>query len=271
MFWIVAILGAYLFLCLFMFFMQRNLLYPASKEVPRLERYPDLSIQAVETKPEPGITLTHWFRPPRGPNAAENPVVVLFHGNAGHIGDRVDKHRDLFEKSDYGILLAGYRGYGGNSGKPTEAGLLADARSALDWLAGQGISPERTVILGESLGSAVATQMAAERPLAALVLEAPPSSIADVAQSHYWYLPARWLLLDQWKSTDHIAHIDAPLLILHGGRDNVVPQKFGRRLFEAAVEPKEAFYLPEGQHSNLFDYPQIYDRFVDFIERTVKS
>ncbi len=264
--WIVWLFFAYVLLCAFMFFMQRSLLYPAGRDRPDLASYGRQDIAAVTTSPEADVTLTHWYRPPRGPQADRQPVVVMFHGNAGHIGDRVDKHRQLLDTTDFGVLFVGYRGYGGNPGKPSQEGLTADARSVMAWLEEQGISDDRIVILGESLGSAVAVQIAAERPVAAVVLEAPMSSIADVAQAHYWYLPARWLLLDKWDSKARIADIDAPLLVVHGGKDAVVPQRFGRRLFDAAVSPKEALYIDDGQHSDLFSHPQVFDRVVRFID-----
>jgi fermentation-respiration switch protein FrsA (DUF1100 family) len=261
MHWLAVAAVIYLGILLGVFALQRSLLYPASKEVPRLSEAWAPGFRAVTTEPEEGVKLTHWYREPAD---AEGPVVVIFHGNAGHIGDRVPKYAPLYE-AGFGIFLVGYRGYGGNPGRPSEDGLSADARSVLDWLSGSGLTPGRLVLYGESLGTAVAVKMASEREAAAVVLEAPPSSIAEVAQAHYWYLPARWLVLDKWDSLSRIAEISAPLLIFHGGRDRVVPQRFGRKLFAAAAEPKQAIFLPEGQHTDLLDFPQVATEVVAFI------
>ena len=116
----------------------------------------------------------------------------------------------------------------------------------LDWLAAQGVPADRTVIYGESLGTGVAVKMAATRESAAVILESPYTSIAEVAQTHYWYLPAKWMVLDKWDSMAQIGRIRAPLLVVHGARDKTVPTRYGRRLFAAAPEPKELFILEGG-------------------------
>lgn len=266
--WIFIGALAYLAVLLVIFVFQRSLLYPGARDKTPLGPLPP-GFHEVTTTPEPGptpgIVLRHWYRPPANP---KDPVIVVFHGNAGHIGDRAPKMAPLIE-AGFGIFLVGYRGYGNNPGKPSEAGLSADAYSALDLLADEGVTPDRLVLYGESLGTAVAVKMANERPVAAVVLEAPPSSIAAVAQAHYWYLPARWLVLDQWDSIGRIASISAPLLLLHGGQDRVVPQRFGKRLFGAAVEPKKGIFVPEAGHTNLLEFPAVTHEVVDFIRAAV--
>jgi hypothetical protein len=221
----------------------------------------------VVTRTADGLELLHWYRPPRDPGL---PVVVVFHGNAGHIGDRVPKLASLYA-AGYGVLLSGYRGYGGNPGRPTEADLTADARLVLDWLAGQGIAPERTVLYGESLGTGIAVKMAVERPAAAVILESPYTSIAELAQVHYWYLPAWWLVLDKWRSREIIERINAPLLVVHGARDRTVPLRYGRRIFEAAPEPKEILVVDDGAHNDLFEFPEVPARVIDFLRRYVPA
>ncbi|MFI4986418.1 MAG: alpha/beta hydrolase [Alphaproteobacteria bacterium] len=195
-----------------------------------------------------GLKLQAWYAP-----AAGKATVVYFQGNAGHFGDRAFKARYFMDRG-YGFLLAGYRGYSGNPGRPSETGLYRDARAALDFLAAQAVAPAATVIYGESLGTGVASQMAAEYQAAALVLEAPFSSLPDVAAYHYWWTPARWLLRDRFASIARIAAIDMPLLVVHGERDRVVPAKLGKRLFAAAREAKELCLLPEAGHDDLYDH-----------------
>ena len=149
---------------------------------------------------------------------------------------------------------------------PTEEGLYSDARAALDFFARQGLGAERLVLYGESLGSAVAVQMATERSVAALILEAPMTSVAAVAQARYPIFPVRWLVLDRFDSLAKIGSVRAPLLLMHGERDTVVPIRFGRVLFEAANEPKEARYFTDAGHNDLqaFGAP---DAVLDFLER----
>ncbi len=261
-----AALGFYLLLTGAVFVMQRSLLYPGAKDAPDLALYAGQGIGEVTTRTPDGLTLTHWYRPPDRP---EGPVVVVFQGNAGHLGDRVPKLKPLID-AGFGLLFAGYRGYGGNPGRPTEDDLTADARGLLDWLAGQGVGPERAVLYGESLGSGVAVKMAIERPVAAVVLESPYTSIAALSQLHYWYLPARWLILDKWDSLARIARISTPLLVLHGDKDTIVPLDFGQTLFDAAPEPKEMIVIAGAGHVELFDYARVVDRVLGFIREQVR-
>ncbi|MFQ5467532.1 MAG: alpha/beta hydrolase [Kiloniellaceae bacterium] len=260
-------LVAYLALTGAVFVVQRALLYPAGKEPPRIADAGVPGMRQVEVETHDGLSLVHWYRPPASDDA---PVVVAFHGNAGHLGDRVPKLRPLLE-AGFGVLFVGYRGYGGNPGRPNEADMSADARGLLDWLAGQGIVPARTVLYGESLGTGLAVKMAAERPVAAVILESPYTSIASLAQMHYWYLPAQWLVLDKWESIDRIGAIGAPLLVLHGGRDTTVPLRYGQRLFEAAPEPKEMVVIERAGHVDLFDYPEVVERVLDFARTNAAS
>jgi fermentation-respiration switch protein FrsA (DUF1100 family) len=225
---------------------------PAEAGVPEMApvRYPSRD----------GLTLLAWYKPPEN-----RPTIVYFHGNAGHLGERAFKARYFIDRG-YGFLLTSYRGYSGNPGRPTEAGLYQDAHAALDFLADKSIPAADTVIYGESLGTGIATRMAQERDAAALVLEAPFTSIPDVAARHYWWTPARWVVRDRFESIRRIAAIDMPLLIVHGTRDRTVPVEFGKRLHAAAAEPKELVLLPEAGHADLYEYgaaAAIYD----FLER----
>jgi len=257
--------GVYVVLVGAVFVMQRSLLYPAGRQQPDLAAAGVPQMVEVVTRTADGLDLVHWYRPPSDPG---KPVLVVFHGNAGNIGDRVPKLETLFE-AGFGILLTGYRGYGGNPGRPTEADLTADAGLVLDWLAGQGVAPERTVLYGESLGTGIAVKMAVERPVAAVVLESPYTSIAELAQAHYWYLPAGWLVLDKWRSQEVIERITAPLLVVHGTRDRTVPLRYGRRIFEAAPEPKEFLIVEGAAHNDLYEFPQVPSGVIDFLRRHI--
>lgn len=259
--------GAYVLLVGAMFMMQRALLYPGAKDAPVLAQFEGYDIQEVATETRDGLRLVHWYRPPADP---DGPVLVVFHGNAGHYGDRVTKLGELLD-AGFGMLFAGYRGYSGNPGSPTEADLTVDANLLLDWLQSQGVGAERTILYGESLGTGVAVKMAATREAAAVILESPYTSIAELAQMHHWYLPARWLILDKWNSIDHIPQISAPLLVLHGTRDRTVPLRHGQELFEAAPEPKRMIVMDEAGHVDLFDYPEVSEQVIDFVRRHVPA
>lgn len=258
-------LGAYLLLTGAVFVMQRSLLYPGTRDRPDLAQHAAHGIEAVTTRTADGLELTHWYLPPPVPGG---PVIVVFHGNAGHLGDRVPKLLPL-AAAGYGLLLAGYRGYSGNPGQPTEAHLTADSRGLLKWLAERGTASDHTILYGESLGTGIAVKMAAEGRGGALVLESPYSSIADVAQMHYWYLPARWLILDAWNSLAHIGRVSAPLLVLHGAEDRTVPLRFGRALFDAAPDPKDILILSEAGHVDLLDRPHVALRVAEFLRAQV--
>jgi fermentation-respiration switch protein FrsA (DUF1100 family) len=210
---------------------QGALLYPAGREKvgARQAGLPDFADVTLTT--EDGERIVGWYKPAE-PGYA---TLLYFHGNGGSLLNRRDRAQ-LLTEIGHGLLIASYRGYSGSTGTPTEAGLRIDARTAYDWLAAR-VPADRIVLYGESLGSGVAVRLATERRVAGLILDAPFTSTADVARHHYWYLPV-WLLRDQYRSIDRIHDLKAPLLVMHGDRDGVIPMALGQRLFEAAPEPK---------------------------------
>ena len=250
---IATVTGVYVVFVAALFIFQRNLMYHPDSMAPSLAASGVSEMESVSLATDDGLRLLSWYRPA----AAERATVVYFHGNAGHIGHRGDKVRPYLD-ADLGVLLVSYRGYAGNPGSPTENGLYADGQAALDFLAERGVGPTRVVLYGESLGSGVAVELAnrqaASEPVAAVVLESPFSTVADVAQAHYPFVPARWMVKDRFDSLAKIAAIGAPLLVLHGARDRVVPMRFGHRLFEAAAEPKENRWFDEAGHNDLYSH-----------------
>ena len=163
-----------------------------------------------------------------------------------------------------GVIAPAYRGYSGSSGWPSEQGLLLDAQAA--WAFATAHYPEDKIVLwGFSLGSAVAVALAAERRIGKLILEAPFSSLADVAASAFPIFPVRWLLRDPFRSDQRIGRIKAPLLMMHGERDTVISIAFGERLFALAHEPKQIVRFPEGGHNDLdlFGASRVALRFID--------
>lgn len=208
--------------------------------------------EVISLRTADDITITAWYVPPPTP---DSPVVAYFHGNAGNISGRSEKLA-LLKAQGLGIMAITYRGYGSSGGSPTEAGLYEDARSAMRYLLEHNIAIDHITLYGESLGSGVAVQMATEFPVHALVLEAPYTSISRRAAERYPYIPVHWLLKDHFNSIAKIRQIHCPLLIFHGEKDETIPVVHGKRLFEAAKEPKTLHLYPEVDHTQ-FDLPEI--------------
>lgn len=207
-----------------------------------------------------GVQLVAWYRP-----AAEGqPTVLYFPGNAGSVAWRTGRMKYIGAKG-YGYLFLNYRGYGGSAGKPTEEGLVADGLAAYKFLAARGVPGNNVILFGESLGAAVAVQVASQREIEALILEAPFTSAVDVATKAYPYLPSRWLLKDRFESINHIKFIAAPLLVIHGETDQVVPFSLGERLFADALEPKSFMAVPGVGHNEV-DIPAVRARVEEFID-----
>lgn len=231
-----------------MYVFQRALMYfpdnrrtpPAAAGFPQAEE--------VTFTTSDGETLVAWHVPPRG----DKPVVLYFQGNAGALDLRVGRFQWLTADGT-GLVALCYRGYGGSSGKPSEAGLIWDALAAYDFAAAR-YAYGRIVPWGESLGTAVAIALAAEHRIGGLILDAPFTSAADVGAAVYPFVPVRWLIKDNFRSDLRIAKVSAPLLVLHGERDRVVPLRFGEALFALANEPKRMVRFPNGGHVDLDDH-----------------
>jgi len=231
-----------------LWFYQRKLIYlPLERSIPPaatlLPGVQELSLETAD-----GESLGAWFLPVHDATA----TVLLMQGNAGNRAQRVPLARALAERR-LATLMFDYRGYGDSSGKPSEDGLIADARTALDWLERRdGVDPQRIVYFGESLGAAVAVALAVERPPAALVLRSPFTSMIDMGRLHYPLLPVRWLLVDRWASVDRIEQVHCPLLVVAGGADAIVPVGQSRALFERSPAIVRRFELIEkADHNDL--------------------
>jgi fermentation-respiration switch protein FrsA (DUF1100 family) len=243
--WIlVAPILVYLVLAAGMYVAQRRLLYfpDPTRYAPAAVGLPQAEEATVPTFDGEQVVL--WHVPPRG----DKPAVLYFQGNGGGLDLRANRFRALVADGA-GLIALNYRGYGGSSGHPSEAGLLADARAAYGFAAAR-YSPERIALWGESLGTGVAVALAAERPVARVILESPYTSIADVAAAIYWFLPVRLLIRDPFRSDLRVGRITAPVLVLHGARDTVVPIGFGERLYAMIQAPKRFVRLPEAGHND---------------------
>jgi hypothetical protein len=240
-----AVVG-YLSLIGVLYVTQRAQMYFPDRSMP--DRVPD-GAKVITTTTDDGLTLTHWFIPPASP---DDPIILFFHGNAGHRGDRWEKTGPL-RRAGFGLIIVDYRGYGGNPGKPTEEGLYQDGRSVIDWV--RNNQPDHNYVLyGASLGSAVAVKMGMEQSdELAVVLEAPMTSALDIAEDQFWFVPVKHMMKDQFRSDQRIDKINSPLLIIHGMEDTTIPIEYGMRLFEMADQPKESFWMPSAGHVNAYE------------------
>lgn len=227
---------------------QRNLLYFPQRTAPQPNDWGAADMQVVALHTADGLTLRAWYRAPAN---RDSFVFTHFHGNASHIGSSAWKLCPLMT-AGHGLLLPEYRGYSGNPGRPSEEGLYADGRAALAFLAHSGITARRIVLYGESLGTGVVVQLATEtEDLAAIILEAPFTSVPDAGARHYFWLPVHALSQDRYENLKKMDQVTAPLLILHGERDRIVPAAHGRRLHQAAGAPKRLVLLPDARHNDL--------------------
>jgi uncharacterized protein len=211
---------------------------------------------------EDGLRLAAWYFP------AGSSAVLVCSGNAGDRSMRVGLAAAL-NRLGHSVLLFDYRGYGGNPGRPSEQGLAADARAAQAWLAAQP-DVDRIAYFGESLGAAVAVNLAVQRPPAALMLRSPFTSLADVGAVHYPWLPVRRLLLDRYPAIDQIGSVTSPVLVIAGDRDDIVPASLSKRLYDAAAEPKRYVVIPGAGHNDqaLLDGRQMIDEIKGFLSST---
>ncbi len=200
----------------------------------------------IEIMTEDGLALRSWFVAAHGDEPG--PAVLVLHGNASNRSHAAPFARHL-ARAGYAVLVPDYRGYGGNAGQPSEHGLLADARAALNWLRTNGeIDPARIAYFGESLGTAVAVALAVEQPPAALVLRSPFTSIPDVAWDRYPIYPYRLLVRNRFDTLSRISRVDAPVLVAVGARDDLVPPEQSRLVFDRAGRPERYLELDGADH-----------------------
>lgn len=251
---------AYAFFVAFMFFAQRSMLFPgATMGTGPVPEQPPWG-EHVSLVTGDGETLDALY----AAAGKGRPTAIYFHGNADSILN-LGFLANAFAQRDIGLLAISYRGYGGSSGSPSEPGLVADGLAAWDWLAQRHNGP--VILIGQSLGSAVAVAVAADRAAAGVVLISAPDSVLALARAHYPYLPIGPLIRDPFRSDRRIVGVDEPKLFLHGDRDTVVPLRHGRALYELAPEPKQLKVLPGTGHNDLWNLETL-ETVADFIETT---
>ena len=243
------------------------LLYFPSRTLLESPRDAGLEFEELAIDTKDGERLHGWWVSTSQSRPAGH--LLFFHGNAGNIGDRV-LLADLLASAGFDLLLFDYRGYGRSTGKPTERGTYLDARAAGGAMVARAdCDPARVVYLGESLGAAVAAELAQSSPPRALILQSPFTSLRDVARRHY-PLP-RFLIPDAYPTLRRIRSIGAPLLVLHGDGDTIVPVSHGRKLFEAASPPKHLHVFPGLGHNDLLRagsrYGEVITKWIDGLGR----
>jgi uncharacterized protein len=235
-----------------LFFAQRSFIFPVpttDRTSPEAAGFPEVEEHLLTTAD--GEKVIVWHVPARPGHS----VVLYFPGNGDYLVGFFNRFRKIIADGT-GVVALSYRGYAGSSGQPSERGLLLDAAVAYAFTTAR-YSADRIVAWGFSLGTGVAVALAATHPVGKLILEAPYTSITDVAGLRLRVVPVRWLTRDQFRSDQRIGNVTAPLLIMHGARDGVIPVAFGERLFELAHQPKQFVQFPEGGHDNLDNYGAI--------------
>jgi fermentation-respiration switch protein FrsA (DUF1100 family) len=235
--------GAYLAALASIVWMQRSFLYFPMRETMSPTEAGFAKAQVLSLQTPDGDNLVTWY----APAADGKPLLLYFHGNGGGLSDRAQRFTDMTAQGD-GLLAVSYRSYFGSTGKPTEEGLHMDAETAYAKAIKLGYTPNRIVAVGESLGTGVAVALAAEKPVAALILDSPYTSILDIAKKTYWMFPTRLVMLDQYHSDELIGKVHVPVLMVHGSEDGIIPLHLAKELFRLANEPKTFIEVPAAGH-----------------------
>lgn len=259
----------FLGLCLLAFLFQRRLIYlpDGGPVAPFTDSFGDLGARDVTLETGDGHRLGATFVPAQGQGWG---AVLIVNGNAGHRGHRLPLAAAL-SKRGLATLVFDYRGYGGNPGAPSEQGLVEDARTALLWLQREtGVDRSRIGYFGESLGTGVAVALAHDLAPGALVLRSPYTSLVDVGRVHYPMLPVALLLRDRFDSLQRMPSISAPLLVVVGELDEIVPASLSRQLFDAATAPKEWLEIPGARHNDalLLEGGRVVEGVVAFLQKS---
>lgn len=229
---------------------QRRLIYHAN---PHHVAPAALGLAGVEelrlATPDGASVVAWWAKAPPG-----RPTVLYFHGNGGSLADRAERVRK-YQAAGLGLFIMAYRGYSGSTGSPSEAANIADAGLALERLVGSGVPLGDIIVYGESLGSGVAVQVAAGRDVGGVILDAPYTSLVDVAALLHPWLPVRLLMADRYETMRYIGRVRAPLLVVHGEKDEVIPVAMGRTVFGAAAsQTKRLAVIAGAMHADHYRY-----------------
>ena len=179
-------------------------------------------------------------------------TLVFFHGNAGNLSNRTYKLNQL-SKLDLNIIILAWRGFSGNEGEPSEQNLYNDAKKTIDWLNSRGVKNKNIILYGESLGTGIAVELSQTNQFGGIILESPFTSMTNAAKNIYPWLPVKYLLKDKYDSEKKIKNLQIPILIMHGKKDNIVPFKMGKKLYDLANNPKFFYFTENDDHMMTFD------------------
>ena len=248
--YIISILIIYLFFGFLLYFVQRKIVFNVSSMPKKPILYGLKNILEINILTNDGVELLCSHSKPE----ANKPTLIYFHGNSFDIGERAYRI-EKYMKYGWGILLVSWRGYSGNKGIPTETNLYIDAESVMNWIDKQKLIKKKDIILyGESLGTGVAIEMATRYLFKSIILEAPFTSISDIAQKRYKIYPAKYLVKDKFDNFSKIKKIISPILIISGKKDEVIPHAHSIKLYNAANNPKDFLFIDEAMHNNLYEF-----------------
>ena len=249
--YIISVALIYFIVGFLLYIFQRKILFNTSDKPNKPYQY-GLSdnVREITIVTPDSEHLLAWYCKPKN-NA---PLLIYFHGNSFNIGERAYRIKRYLDNG-WGILLLAWRGYSGNSGKPSEKNLYIDGESSINWIRKNiGYNYENIILYGESLGSAVAIEMGIKNKFKSIILEAPFTSMLDVAKKRYFIYPLKYLILDKFDNYKKINRVLSPLLIISGKKDEIVPHSHSKKLFLRAKEPKKNLYIDEAMHNNLYDF-----------------
>jgi len=240
----------YIFFGILLFIFQRHIVFNVIG-IPQEPSYYGLNnIEIIKIITSDDIELLGWFSKPK----TNKPTLIYLHGNSFDIGERAYRIQ-RYLKEGWGVLLFAWRGYSGNKGSPTEKNLYEDAESALKWVENNTqVKKSNLIIYGESLGTGVAVELGTRYKFKSIVLEAPFTSITDIAQKKYKIYPVKFFVLDKFDNYKKITKVFSPLLIISGMKDEVIPHSHSVKLFTKANDPKDCLFIDEAMHNNLYDF-----------------
>ena len=260
-----AVLIGVLLVILFLRLFEDRLIYFPDQDAASDPHAQGLEVEDVFLRAADGVELHGWYAAAPGARS----TALFLHGNAGNLSHRID-HIFFLRSLPVDVFALDYRGYGRSQGRPSEAGVYRDAEAAYDYLRRtRGVPAERLVVVGQSLGTAVAVELAARRPVAGLILEAAFPSARRVAQRVMWLPGVQWLVRTRFDSAATLRRLRLPVLVAHCTADPVIPYELGEELFQAANEPKSFVRFEANCHEPLYlADPKAYaDRLRVFLSR----